>query len=239
MRDIPFGTGVFSESQAARLLGVQSRTIRRWWRGYKYRPSPGEPVRTLAPVGRMERDLPSHEGKRPLSFLEFAELVVVTAFINQGLPLQRIRSAAEALMKQHGVDRPFAYKRVFTDGRDIFLAFSGEARAPDLVKLTRDDERLQIRAGGIEEPFVVEIGFSDDDKEIAEKFYPRGKGVPIVVDPNIAFGAPVIAGTRITIEAISAMVRGSSVEETAAAYDLSNEIVKAALDYEASLTHPV
>jgi len=169
-----------------------------------------------------------------MSFLEFEELVIVTAFVRKGISLQRIRNAANCLMEEHGVDRPFAYKRVFTDGKDIFADLSGEADSPDLIKLTRN-ERLQIRAGRIDAPFVEEIKFGDKPPFRAERYYPCGEGTPIVVNPHVAFGAPVVEGTRITVEAIAAMVRGSSIEEVAEEYDLSPQVVKAAFDYEKKL----
>lgn len=237
MKEIPFGTGVYRESQAARLLRVRSRTIRRWWRGYRYRPYPGAPERLRPPVGRTERDLPVIHGSRSISFLEFAELVVVVAFVHKGVPLQRVRRAADILIHEYGVDRPFAYRRIFTDGHDIFMSLSQQAKMPDLIKLT-SDERLQVRAGSLDEPFVEEISFGDKPPNRAEAFYPCGRDVPIVVSPDIAFGRPVIMGTRITTEAITELVRGSSVDEAVAAYGLPRATVLAAIRYEDTLSQP-
>lgn len=232
---IPFGTGVFSVPEASRLLGVNRETVSRWFRGYSYSPGPGEPKRVRPPVGRTSRDLPKMEGGRAMSFLEFAELVVVAAFVRKGISLQKIRAAAECLMNEHSVERPFAYKRIFTDGHDVFTNISTEAEAPDLIKLTKG-ERLQIRSGGIEAAFVEEIQFSEASPHIAERYYPRGKDEGIVVDPKIAFGTPVIDGTRLTVTAVAEMVRGSSVSEVASIYGVSEHAVRAAAAYEKTLT---
>jgi uncharacterized protein (DUF433 family) len=228
MEVVPFGTGIYSVPQAAKILELPRRTIARWFRGYPYRPSPGAPRRWKEPVGRTERDLPRTNGHRDMSFLEFEELVFVAAFSREGLPLQRIRAAAECLISEFGVDRPFAYKRVFTDGHDVFMAMSQEARAPNLIKLTKS-ERLQIRPGRIDEPFVKELAFNEEG--VANAYFPRGPAVPIILDPKIAFGAPTVSGTRITVETIATMVRGSSVEEVARDYDLSIASVQAAVEY--------
>ena len=236
MEDIPFGTGVFSVPEAARMLKVTPRTVGRWFRGYTYRPMPGAAKRIRPPVGRADRDLPMIEGDRDMSFLEFQELVVVTAFLRKGLSLQRIRSAAQVLMEEHGVDRPFAYRRVYTDGSDLFASLSSDAEAPDLIKLVKGDERLQIRAGRIDAPFVEEVRFSPTYPYRAERYYPLGQSVPIVVDPRIAFGAPTIDGTRITVDAVAALAAGSGVETTANVYGLSPKQVKAAVRYAKSLT---
>ena len=238
MEAIPFGTGIFTVPQASRMLRVNLGTVSRWFRGYSYRPVPGAPKRNKPPVGRTQRDLPLISGERAMSFLEFEELVVVTAFVRKGLPLQRVRVAAECLMTEYGVDRPFAYRRIFTDGADIFASMENEAKAPDLIKLTRKD-RLQIRAGRIDAPFVEEIKFSSKAPFVAELYYPCGQDIPIVVNPNIAFGAPIVEGTRVTVETIAAMVRGSSIEQVAEEYELSARAVKAAVAYASSLTSPV
>lgn len=230
MEAIPFGTGIYSVPQAARMLQVPRRTVARWFRGYHYRPAPGASQRIRPPVGRATRDLPLINNERAMSFLEFEELVVVAAFVRKGLSLQYIRAAANQLMTEYNVDRPFAYKRIFTDGADIFLGMSNEVNAPDLIKLTKA-ERLQIRAGSIDESFVEEIKFSDKPPYIAETYRPRGDYVPIVVNPKIAFGAPTIEGTRITVTSVAALAEGTSVAAAAADYQLSQEAVLAAVEY--------
>lgn len=54
----------------------------------------------------------------------------------------------------------------------------------------------------------------------------------INIDPEVQFGKPVIAGTRVTVEVIvGSLGAGLSVEEVMSEYNLTREQVLAALKY--------
>ncbi|KKR80732.1 MAG: hypothetical protein UU73_C0004G0013 [Candidatus Daviesbacteria bacterium GW2011_GWA1_41_61] len=54
----------------------------------------------------------------------------------------------------------------------------------------------------------------------------------IVTDPNIMLGKPTIEGTRITVELILNLIKnGQTVPEIIEDYDLTEDQVKAALEY--------
>jgi uncharacterized protein (DUF433 family) len=56
----------------------------------------------------------------------------------------------------------------------------------------------------------------------------------VVVDPRIAHGVPVLAGTRIPVQLIPGhLAAGDSIEDVMEAYDLTAEQVRAALGYAA------
>jgi uncharacterized protein (DUF433 family) len=56
--------------------------------------------------------------------------------------------------------------------------------------------------------------------------------VGISVDPHVAFGKPVIEGTRVRVEdVLEALARGLSAQDVCEEYDLSAEQVKNALLY--------
>ena len=58
----------------------------------------------------------------------------------------------------------------------------------------------------------------------------------VVVDEKVAFGKPVIKGTRIPVElVIGQLAGGMTYEEVMREYDLSREDVQAALAYAAKL----
>lgn len=64
-------------------------------------------------------------------------------------------------------------------------------------------------------------------KELAER---------IVVDENVAFGKPVIRGTRVPVAlVIGKMAGGMDLEEVAREYELQREDILAALSYAARL----
>jgi uncharacterized protein (DUF433 family) len=58
----------------------------------------------------------------------------------------------------------------------------------------------------------------------------------IVIDPKIHHGKPGIKGTRVSVVAIiGGMAGGMSIEEVCREYEVSEEDVRAALDYAAEL----
>lgn len=58
----------------------------------------------------------------------------------------------------------------------------------------------------------------------------------ITVQPNVRFGKPVIAGTRVQVDLIVGKIAGGmTVEEVMVEYDLTREQVLAALKYAAHL----
>ncbi len=58
----------------------------------------------------------------------------------------------------------------------------------------------------------------------------------IVVDPSVRFGRPVIAGTRVPVELIVAKLAGGmSMAAVAEEYEITEEDIRAALSYAASM----
>ena len=56
----------------------------------------------------------------------------------------------------------------------------------------------------------------------------------ITVDPKVRFGKPVIRGTRVPVEiVVGKLAGGMSVEEVAREYGITEEDVRAALQYAA------
>jgi uncharacterized protein (DUF433 family) len=54
----------------------------------------------------------------------------------------------------------------------------------------------------------------------------------VTVDPQVAHGRPVIAGTRVPVETVlGELAGGSSFEEVMDDYHLTNEQIRAALGY--------
>lgn len=58
----------------------------------------------------------------------------------------------------------------------------------------------------------------------------------VIVDKNIAFGEPVIEGTRVPVSVvINYLADGMNIEEVMKEYDLTEEDVRAALKYASEL----
>jgi uncharacterized protein (DUF433 family)/DNA-binding transcriptional MerR regulator len=107
------GLGFYSVGDAAQLLKMPARNIRRWLGGYNFREN-GE-----------------------LTFRDLIELRFVNAFAEAGVGLKAIRNCLELAREVVGNDRPFSTSRFRTDGRTIFLdsiVKSGDEQLLDLKK---------------------------------------------------------------------------------------------------------
>jgi len=229
------GTGIYLRSDAARLLGVAPSRLRRWVEGYTYRPT-DHPVksshRRRPPV--VQRDLPVIDSAIALSFVELMELRVVKALIDHGMSLQAVRRVAEVAADYFGTAHPLASRQVYTDGRKAFAVLLGDERdAPDIVELTAHRVR-QVIAGKMFQPFLAEIDFNPATA-LAERWWPQGKRVPVVLDPRIAFGAPTVAHTGIRTSTIVRMIEADGPDATANAFQLEVAAVEAAWDFERRL----
>jgi uncharacterized protein (DUF433 family) len=144
-----------------------------------------------------------------------------------------VRGAAQLAARHFDTDHPFASRRVFTDGRAIFSAVSDDAEAPDVVKW-RAGEIEQVVAGGVFEQFLHEIEF-DEATSLAERWWPLGRTVPVVLDPQVAFGAPVVAGTAVRTSVVARLACAASLDEAAVAYEIERRQAEAAVQFESRL----
>ena len=233
---VPLGIGIYSRPDAARLLGMTPDRLRRWVGGYTYHlrqtSDNGRSRRRQAPVVRTE--LPVVGNIMALSFLELMELRVVKALVDRDVTLQQVRRAAQVAAERFNTKHPFASRRVFTDGRHIFSAVSDAAEAPDVVKWTAA-EIDQVVAGPVFDQFLSEIEF-DSATSLASRWWPLGRQVPVILDPAIRFGAPVVAGTGVRTSTLARLARTTSVRDVAVAYELELAQAHAAINFEQQLS---
>ena len=218
-------------ADAARLLHMQPETLNRWVNGYTYRPQ-----REGKPLGRRKRLDPLVSAELPilgkavaLSFHELMELRVVKEIVDKGVSLRHVRAAAAIAGEKFGTHHPFASRRVFTDGKNIFSSVADE----HLVKWAKG-EIDQLIAGQLFRHFLSEIEF-DANTSLAERWWPLGRSVPVVLDPAIRFGAPVVKGTGVKTASVASMARASSVQDAASAFAIDVESARAAVDFEKKL----
>ena len=230
---IPLGVGFYSRAEAARLLKVTPTRLNRWIRGYTYKlRQEGESYikRQKSPVVHVF--LPTIDSILALSFVELIELRVIKAFTDKGLPLQRVRVAAERAIDLFGTVHPFASRRVFTDGELVFAEFGDNERRdlPDVIELTKG-KHLQIHSGLLLEGYLDEVSFNQDTL-LADRWWPLSKDFPVVLDPKIAFGAPVVEGTATRTEVVAGAARAMSADAAANLYQLQKRQVEAAVQFE-------
>ena len=222
------GKGLYTIPETARLVGLHSSRVRRWADGYSfvYSTRYGERRTQSAPV--VSQDIPRIRRKRALSFLELVEIRMVSAFLKHGVKLGTIRKAAIRARQKLQTDHPFAYKRFKTDGRGIFLELAEESEEYlSLLELASGQYVLPV----ILNDYLKQVEF-DRCTNMAIQWWPLGKSKPIVIDPGVAFGAPVIAGTRLRVSAILAALRiGESRRAVGDWYGVTRAQVAAAVTF--------
>ncbi|MEX0690858.1 MAG: DUF433 domain-containing protein [Gemmatimonadales bacterium] len=231
---IELGVGIYTRTDAARLLGLTPRRLSRWVQGYTYWLRSGTQSRRTSKPPIVRTDLPSIGGAAALSFLELMELRVVRGFVQKGVPLQRVRGAARRVADLFDTVHPFAHRGLFTDRQQIFVDLADAEAQPGLLQVTGRKASPQLLAGGLLEGHVDEMDF-DAQTSLAARWFPLGRGVAIVLDPRIAFGAPVLLGTRIRTDVLSAYASGNREQSVARAFDLPVDQVRAAVAFEAHL----
>lgn len=195
--------------EAAHYLRLPEQTIRQWLYG---RPLPS---------GKVSKPLvsPASPNTYQLSFINLLELHVLSAIRREhNVNMKKIRQAVGELEKQFHSQHPLVDQEMLTDGTDIFVESIGQ-----LINLNRHG---QYAMREVLSAYLKRI--ERDEKGLAVRLYPftrrMGEETPrlIAIDPRVAFGRPVIAGTRIpTAEVAERFKAGDSLDDLLREYGAS------------------
>ncbi|MBI4504259.1 MAG: DUF433 domain-containing protein [Chloroflexi bacterium] len=203
---------IYRVRDAARLAGVSTETVRRWLQGYQS----GE--RQMPPVfGKPVEDIPR------VSFLQLVEVVVASRFRKRRIRLESIRQAHRYARAKMRVDYPFASLNLESVGGHIFHVYDEEHRTSFAVLDTPGMYTLP----GIVTDTLQSVDYEGD---LAARWYPLGRDVPVVIDPYLSAGEPVIPGRRVRVEVIIKRFRaGQSIRFIARDLKLGTEQVEAVI----------
>lgn len=208
---------VYSIGEAARLLGLNATTARRWLDGFVQAGRRYRPVVRLEPTGS---DI--------VTWGEFVELGYLREYRLKNVSLQKLRPAVDRLRDEFDVPYPLAHARPFIDeNRELLLEIQHET---DL------DRRLYMvvsRGGQLKltdetEAYLEKVEFIGDG---VARFRPAGPESPVVIDPRMSFGVPQVHGIR--TEAIVELFRAKEpIELIAEGFDMPIADVEAAIRFE-------
>ncbi len=219
------GIGLYTIPEAARLTGVSTQRIRGWLKGYKYPIKSGK--KEGKPVWRS--DIEKIDGIYGLSFLDLMEVKMINAFLEKGVKWKTIREAAQKACEMFRNNHPFTLRRFQTDGNRIFTELLTKEEKERLLDLNKE----QFVAKDIVEQSFKDLEF-DENKQVA-RWYPE-KNKIIVVDPQRAFGAPILYDEGIpTFVLATAFHAQKSYDEVAEWYAIKPAMVKAAVEFEERL----
>ena len=190
----------YTVSQAARLADTSPQNIRNWFIGRVVSGNddhdPDAPVKyEIAPVLGPRTKEPG--ARLVVSFLDLAELIVVARYrAGQGkkIPLKRLRAANAFAREKLGIEYPFASARFKLLGANIIHEYEETNPGPGIIAIDS--------AGNYMLPIEMDqaldlFDFDSSSSELAERWYPAGKMVPVVVDPEYGAGWPVVAGRNV------------------------------------------
>lgn len=216
---------LYSLREAAKYLGVPEATLRTWVLGRRYPTQKGPGfspplIKTPDPVA----------GKGPasrplLSFNNLVEANVLAALRREhAIPMSAVRQMLEYAQTQLNHPRPLLLDLEAGLG-DVFLR-EGEG----LLALTRAG---QMALSDILELYLKRV--ERDEKGIPVRFHPpvgaRVHSQSVVLDPQVAFGAPTVKGVKTRVIALR-YDAGEDLEEIASDYGLEVEEVREAVVFE-------
>jgi uncharacterized protein (DUF433 family) len=221
----PLEMPLYTIAEASRYLKIPRSTVSYWAKGGTY-TSRGQQKR-FEPLITM----PS---KFKLSFHNLIELYAANALRtgsdgdkSNAVRVESIRPALEYAEDKLGIHRLLLSKELLTGGGHLFIKHYGE-----LINLT---QRGQVAIRELLERYLNRIG--RDESNIPVRLYPPIPNAvnekPVVIDPAISFGRPVITSKGIRTSMIAHLVRaGESINDIAYEYDIHRDLVSDAFLFE-------
>lgn len=172
---------MYSFKEVARLSGLSITTVRNWLLGYTVEEREVSPLLKAPPTATS------------CSFINLVEVMVAARFRKaEGTKYEIVKRTYENAKKLYSFEYPFANSQL------QLKAIGGH-----IVHMIK--ERGSMRAIDTPEQYtlphlVVEmIEQLEYELELASRWYPVGKKIPIVVDPYISAGVPTIKNRGVTV----------------------------------------
>jgi uncharacterized protein (DUF433 family) len=200
-------------ADAARYVGTSAQTIGNWQRL----------VSGASAIGHREQ-------RQHLSYLQLIEVGVVSAMRKGGVPLKAIRNARDYLSREMNSEFPFAEYEFKTDGKNLILD-------SEVIDQSIKDQLIVVSENGqyawkeILQSLLRAFEYPPGGSGPVVKWRVAGADAPIVIDPRISFGTPVVRGIP-TWTLKSRWESGEGLRDIAEDYGLEPSDVMAALDFE-------
>ena len=160
-----------------------------------------------------------------IDFEDLISMRVISALRGAGVSWPKIRDGETGLRK-YDCEKPFATLHIWSGSGDIFTEWSRR-----LIAASRHGQLAFDILRDLIIP-VHGLGF-EQDSNVAGWWEPSPH---VILHPQIQFGAPCIAGTRIpTQSVVGAINAGDSKEFVQRAYDITADQLGAALAWESQL----
>jgi uncharacterized protein (DUF433 family) len=209
----------YTTFDAARYLRIPEQTIRNWAYGYPYATRISG-AKVTDPLIDVEAG-----AEHDFSFFNLIELHVLSALRREHkVRMPKIRRAVEYLKKELGSARPLIDEDMETNGIDIFVTKYGSlinasqnGQLAMKALLTEHLKRIERDAHGVPIRLFPFTWMRSDRAPTTDAAQLAASQPRIVtMDPTVAFGRPVIVGSRVpTIEIYERFSAGESPDELA------------------------
>ncbi len=208
--------------EAAHYLCIPTATLRTWVRGRRY-PTIGGPKHSPPVIDLADK---THN---LLSFVNLTEAHILCAIRRHyRIPFNNLRRSLAYLREHFPSPHPLAEKTFETDGKHMLIKHLG-----DYIDISHEGQRLLP----IMDAYLERI--ERDAHGTATRLYLFNKqddppatvqASRVVVDPRVAFGRPVLGGTRIVTEVVfQRFIAGESVAGLADDYGRPDSDIEEAI----------
>lgn len=212
------GIGLYTPTEAGRLLGIPAGRISRWLSGHETGGVRYEPL--WSPQVDLGQD------EIALGFRDLIEVRVADALIAGGISAQRVRRGIGLARDIVGANHPLSTSRFRTDGRSVFLQIAEEDGEPRLLDIFSS----QYAFHALLEPSLRNVEIGEDGAPA--RWWPMGRAKSIVVDPARSFGQPIEAESSVPTAALAAAFEAEgSVEGAAQAWGVQPRAIRRAVAF--------
>jgi uncharacterized protein (DUF433 family) len=222
-REWLFEQPTYTIREAAGFLYLPAATLRSWVAGRDY-PTEAGPKR-FRPIVRVRNGSPIL-----LSFVNLVEAHVLSAIRREhGVSLSKVRRALSWLERHVPSPHPLADHELQTDKLDLFIEHYG-----GLINVSRHG---QVEMRRVVVAYLARIDRNPNGIPIRLYPFTRCHGAiepkPVVIDPEISFGRPVLVGTGIPTETVAERFNaGETIDELAEDYGRRRDEIEEAIRFE-------
>ncbi len=213
---------LYDEVLASSVLDVPRSTLHWWLEGGERRGKVYPPVLRVEPTGSNE-----------VTWGELVEARYLRAYRKDfGVKLGSLRAFIDLLRQSVGVPYPLAHARPWVGpDRRLLIQAQRDANLDPELSPCYEPSSGQVLLTPPAQSFLERVEFDQEGNGVVVRLHPAGKESPVIIDPEVRFGSPSVAG--IPTDTLDEMVRaGDSIESVASGYGLSLDFVVAALDFE-------
>ncbi|HEY1397291.1 DUF433 domain-containing protein [Roseateles sp.] len=225
------GTGLYSTYEAARLLRLDLRSVRRWLKGSSRKTKNGLSI--TPPLWSLQYSDDEEIGDRHvLGFKDLMELRVVARLVEQGVALQTVRAAIQLAREQMG-PYPLQSRRFLSDGKRIFMDIVGIDGQPSRLL---DVQARQLVLDSVIRPSLFD-GVEFDTDGNSRRWFPVPNERVVVLDPARCFGEPILTRINVSTETLflSHRAEGGNTDFVSRIWRVTPNEVMAAVAYEERL----